>query len=258
MPYCPKCDMEFIDGITVCSDCGGPLMDSKEAADAMKRKIQEEEQTRMEAALKAQYLAQLAEAADPDSTDAVSLEKASLTKDSPKTDVSKTDRNSRPYSGSYVRKSEKYNDLKSSVSAFFIVGSTLTIFAVLCWLNILKLPMGLISRLAITVLGIASLTVAFRSSREAKIVRTQIEDEENRTRQLVTWFTDCYAGSSLDAQLLSEYGELLPEELSLKRFELIQDLLITNQDLENPSYAELLSYEIYTKLYPDENENNNL
>ncbi|MEG2297842.1 MAG: hypothetical protein RSC13_09460 [Clostridium sp.] len=37
MPYCPKCDMEFIDGITVCSDCGGPLLESKEVADALKR-----------------------------------------------------------------------------------------------------------------------------------------------------------------------------------------------------------------------------
>ena len=26
MPYCPKCDMEFVDGMTVCTDCGGPLV----------------------------------------------------------------------------------------------------------------------------------------------------------------------------------------------------------------------------------------
>ena len=42
MPYCPKCDMEFIDGITVCSDCHGPLVESREAAEAMKKKEQEE------------------------------------------------------------------------------------------------------------------------------------------------------------------------------------------------------------------------
>ncbi len=41
MPYCPKCDMEFIDGITICSDCGGQLLESKEVADAMKKKEQE-------------------------------------------------------------------------------------------------------------------------------------------------------------------------------------------------------------------------
>ena len=32
MPYCPKCDMEFVEGIKVCSDCGGPLVESKEVA----------------------------------------------------------------------------------------------------------------------------------------------------------------------------------------------------------------------------------
>ena len=37
MPYCPKCDMEFVDGITTCTDCGSPLLESKEAAMAIKR-----------------------------------------------------------------------------------------------------------------------------------------------------------------------------------------------------------------------------
>lgn len=37
MPYCPKCDMEFVEGIKVCSDCGGPLVESKEVAEAMKK-----------------------------------------------------------------------------------------------------------------------------------------------------------------------------------------------------------------------------
>ena len=36
MPYCPKCDMEFIEGVTTCTDCGGPLFESKEAAEQMK------------------------------------------------------------------------------------------------------------------------------------------------------------------------------------------------------------------------------
>lgn len=43
MPYCPKCDMEFVEGIKVCSDCGGPLVESKEVAEALKKKEQEEQ-----------------------------------------------------------------------------------------------------------------------------------------------------------------------------------------------------------------------
>lgn len=40
MPYCPKCDMEFVEGITVCSDCGGPLVESEEIY--KKRKMEED------------------------------------------------------------------------------------------------------------------------------------------------------------------------------------------------------------------------
>ena len=40
MPYCPKCDMEFIDGITKCSDCGGPLVESEEVAKAIQKNEQ--------------------------------------------------------------------------------------------------------------------------------------------------------------------------------------------------------------------------
>ena len=32
MPYCPRCDMEFVEGVTGCSDCGGPLLASEEEA----------------------------------------------------------------------------------------------------------------------------------------------------------------------------------------------------------------------------------
>ena len=42
--------MEFVDGITTCSDCGGPLVASKEEADRLKREEQlkqQEEQQRL-------------------------------------------------------------------------------------------------------------------------------------------------------------------------------------------------------------------
>ena len=51
MPYCPKCDMEFIDGITTCSDCGGPLVESEEAYKKdMKKKMEKAYQRKMEEA----------------------------------------------------------------------------------------------------------------------------------------------------------------------------------------------------------------
>ncbi|MFR8777766.1 MAG: hypothetical protein ACLVF9_03610 [Enterocloster sp.] len=52
MPYCPKCDMEFVEGVTVCTDCGGPLVESREAAQAQKaaekEKLEQEMRLRYE------------------------------------------------------------------------------------------------------------------------------------------------------------------------------------------------------------------
>ena len=48
MPYCPKCDMEFVEGVTVCTDCGGPLVESREAAQAQKAAEKEKREQEMQ------------------------------------------------------------------------------------------------------------------------------------------------------------------------------------------------------------------
>ena len=37
MPYCPKCDMEFVDGITTCATAEAILLESQEAYEAEMR-----------------------------------------------------------------------------------------------------------------------------------------------------------------------------------------------------------------------------
>ena len=50
MPYCPKCDMEFVKGITTCTDCGAPLAESREAWEADREKrLAKEAQEALEA-----------------------------------------------------------------------------------------------------------------------------------------------------------------------------------------------------------------
>lgn len=230
MPYCPKCDMEFIDGITVCSDCGGPLAASKEEAMKMKKQMQEEEVARMAAEYEAaRGMLNSIEGAEPQQAPEPAPVKV------------------------YVKKADKYEDLKSSASAFILVGACLLLFSVLCWTGIISLPVAGTSKLlmqaVLTVMGIGSLAVAFNALKSAKVVKSQIAEENTATRQLIEWFITSHSAADLDRQLSAELGELGPEELSLKRFELIQDILITNHDITDQSYVDSLSEEIYSKLF---------
>lgn len=236
MPYCPKCDMEFVDGITACTDCGGPLMESEEAAKAAKKQEEAEFAQQME-----QYYADMAaqELAD---TDVPAV---------PYQQVQKMAEH-HAQSRVYVKKEQKYEDLKSSASAFIIVGVALLVISVLCWTGILKIPMVTITRLifqsALTIMGILSVFVSLHSSSAAKKLAPQIDEENKATRELIRWFMDSYDAEDIDREI-DGVEELSPEELSLKRFQIIQDYLVTHHDLPEPAYVDALGEEIYGKLF---------
>lgn len=264
MPYCPKCDMEFIEGMTTCTDCGGPLVASKEVADAMKAKEKEEALERQRAeyeAMQAAYLDELGENTEDGSDsdpDAETLSPAAPYGDTPGLKDALRQKNAGKFperAQVYVKKSQQYDDLKSSAIAFLLVGGALLIFSLLCWANIIRLPMsgpsGIISRSVMTLLSIGALYIAYTSARSAKKVQSQIADEEQATRQLTDWFLSSYTGPQLDARIQAESAPQSPEELSLKRFELIQDLIITNHDIADQSYVDALSEDIYAKLYEE-------
>lgn len=118
MPYCPKCDMEFVEGVTVCTDCGGPLVESREAAQAQKaaekEKLEQEMRLRYEEMQKA----------------AKEMEKQPA----------------RQPVGTYVKKEQRYEDMNSSASAFFLVGGVLALIAAVSLLGYLPLPLYGVSR----------------------------------------------------------------------------------------------------------------
>lgn len=261
MPYCPKCDMEFVDGITTCTDCGGPLVASKEEADRLKREEQ----------LKQQRLAQEMASMRMDGADADSFygsdsgnlnspsdSDASTGSANDSRSAASTDPASalsfKQQSTTYVDKGQKYEDLRSSASAFLLVGGALLIFSALCWLQIVHLPMAGFSRYliqaALTAMGIFSMVVYIKSNKSAKDLLPQIEEEKQKTNSLIQWFLSEQSAQDIDREIL-DFDQLNEEEISLKRFQLIQDYLITHKDLPDPAYVDALCEEIYTKLYEE-------
>lgn len=231
MPYCPKCDMEFIKGVTVCSDCGGPLFESKEEALAVQK-----------AAL----------AKEPDElmqedmgSEAFGVESGAMTE---------AEKPVRP-PAAYVKKSQKYEDRRSSASAFLLVGGAITIFALLCWTGIFTMPMTGFSKYLIqgtlTVMGIGCLIIAVLTFRSAKGMAGEIEEEEKQTQELISWFLSAYRKEDIDMRLDAEFSDLSEDERNLKRFELISDLLATSKDLPDQAYVDALCEEIYSKLFDE-------
>lgn len=232
MPYCPKCDMEFVEGIEKCTDCGGPLLESKEAADALKAEAMKKQQD----AMRMQYEKALAAAAKMEA------------------EAQTAPRRSAP-ARAYVNKEQKYEDMSSSATAFFIIGGALIAASVLILTGIINLPMyGIMKYIfqgMLIVMAAGSLAIAFSSRKSAKVLKTEAVDEEKETQEIVQWFVDSYSAKTLDKQIQAEESGLSEEEMSLRRFDLIQDYLITNRDLPDQSYVDALCDMIYSRLYEE-------
>ena len=173
MPYCPKCDMEFVEGMTTCTDCGGPLVESKEIADAMKA---EAEAKAMEE--RARRLAQLEAQENPEEE---AVEAGTETEAPRKRPV---------YAKAYVNKEQRYEDMSSSASAFFLVGGVLLAASVLCFAGIVNLPMAGFSKYVfqgvMALMAVGCLAVAVSSKKRASVLKEEAKDEEKETARQPT------------------------------------------------------------------------
>ena len=229
MPYCPKCDMEFVEGITKCSDCGGPLFESKEAAEEMYKRAQ------------AQYNEQMKQEA---------LAKEAAANAAAEGKVAQPRRAS---SGTFVDKGQKYEDMASSASAFLIVGVVTTAALILSITGLINLPFYGVMKLIIygmlAFMAIGSFVVAVSSKKSAAVLKTEISSEKDQTKEIIEWFVESYTPDDIDRRILFTESGLSPEEMSLRRFEWIQELLIIGKDLPDQAYVDMLCDEIYSRLF---------
>ena len=122
MKYCPDCDMEFIDSVHTCTDCGKILVDKEKYFEG--KAIREAEEAKAEEERQRQLL----ESMSDEEKEAVkeAMEEAEQESRGRR-------RGAIPEPTVYVTRAERYEDLKSSASAFWIVGAALIILAVASW-----------------------------------------------------------------------------------------------------------------------------
>lgn len=240
MPYCPKCDMEFIDGITKCSDCGGPLLESKEVADAMKKKAREEAMAKQQAQYEAMQaaMAEEAERAAANGQPAPQMQRRQVKS-----------------SRAYVNKAQKFEELKSSATAFYLVGGVLTAACILLWSGIVNLPIfgfgKYLTQGVLTFMGVGMLIVAVKTTQSLKEFKGELNEDQKETKEIIEWFASTFSPAKIDQAIIHDFGDLEPEDLSLKRFYLIHDLLVSHKDLPDEDYVDMLCEEIYNKIYED-------
>ncbi len=242
MPYCPKCDMEFVEGITKCTDCGGPLFESKEAAEEMLKKAQAKYNEQM----RKQYEMMMAEQQKQEALAKQAAEKAAA---EGKTAAPKR----QAASHAFVDKGQKYEDMASSATAFLIVGTVAAAVLVLSLTGMISLPFTGVMKWIVTgmlvFMAVGSFAVAVSSKKSAAVLKTQITEEKDQTKEIIEWFLESYTPDDIDRRILFTESGLGPEEMSLRRFEWIQELLIIGKDLPDQSYVDMLCDEIYSRLF---------
>ena len=231
MPYCPKCDMEFVKGITTFTDCGAPLVESREAWEADREKrLAKEAQEALEA-MTARNEAAMEMAPEEPLRD----------QEAP-----------RP-SWSYVTKRQKCEDLLSSCFAFSLVGAVTAACSAACFAGFIRLPFSPGARLifqGVTAgLGGVFLLIALRTRLSLRSAQKEAKEEEKRTEELLAWFLSGWDAQRLDRAVSEENPDLSGPEMDFKRLELIQDIFVTGRDLPEPDYVDYLSEQIFEKLY---------
>lgn len=273
MPWCPKCKNEYYEGIKVCADCGSELVDSleewekaeqeaKEAAmreqlDALKEMLREEDEDEEGAEDPEETEQELTEGAE-NGKDAGSdgAEDEAAARSGMKTAKAAEDASR----GVYRNYEEKAADNKSSAYTLLAVGTIGIIVIILCFCDVIKLPLSESSRFMILgvmgamflffiVMGVVSLKNAGKYAKKA-------ESEKELTKELEKWFVECVTAEKIDEGLFTDdEADLSEEQKYFKRFDRMKELLSERFLNLNEGYMDRFLDKHYQDIFGDKEEN---
>lgn len=216
MPWCPKCKNEYYEGIRVCADCGTELVDSLDEWEKSQTAAREE-------ALKEEFAAykELWEKAENGGEDGAGAEEAVRNE---KKETEET------FRGVYQNYEEKAADNRSSAYTLLGVGTIGIAAVILCFCDVIKLPLNESSRFMIlcilgamflffVIMGLVSMKNAGKYAKKA-------ESEKELTRELEKWFVEYVTAEKVDDGLFAEEEEGFSEEQKyFKRIDKMKELL---------------------------------
>lgn len=199
MPWCPNCQKEFEEELTICPECNGEL---EESEDEMKL-------------------------------------------------VNPLRRNQNPRA--FVEASARADDMKSTGTAFFVVGFLLIVVAVLIYLGFI--PFGnpetskILNSGIIVIFSACFFAVAIYSHKRANLLNSKSTQEEKLTEEIIQYCVDNYVEPEIDNLDTIEYPE---EERYFYREKFLRDMISKEFKGLDESYVDYILDIIYTELFDQE------
>lgn len=154
-------------------------------------------------------------------------------------------------SKSFVKSSDKYEDLNSSGITLIITSIAGFVFMILKALDIIPLYFeGFSEYMFYAVMGtmfIVFMIMGIKSLKKAKTVRNMISSEENTTSEIIDFFTENYDSEQIDNEI--DASSLSEGEAYYKRYDFIKSTIQSNFENIDDSFAEHLVEEVYQKIY---------
>lgn len=271
MPFCPKCRYEYTDSVTICPDCGSTLTDTLEDGIATYNQPvyydkDEEYLNRLCEFLKENGVDNTSVSFSGEkntfalSTDTSSKNKAVTLlnlyfEDELKQEAEPSDNNKDTLSGNaashtpYVKKSDKYKDLRSSGISLIIVGILGDIYIILDALSLTPITFeGISSILFYIVMGTlfnVFLIGGILSFRSACRIREDIGKEETLTEEILKYITSEFPKDFFD----EKFKSIDENSIYFERTDFIRSEIIKKFGELEESYLDNLIEQLYQALF---------
>ena len=226
MPWCPKCETEYREGILVCADCGSALV---ETLSAPKKNSYPETQEEI--------------------IQNMSEEKARIFLEETKKEAMERRKRLAEGPGVYIESSKKAQDFKSGGLSLLFVGIIGLVFIILIVLGIIPIHMNIFSKyLILGVMGtlfILFIVMGFLSVKSYKKFEIKASEEDNLTQKLNTWCRENLSKELIDA----DFEETEEELLYFVRTEKIKELISNKFMNLDAAFLDSFIDDIYPEIF---------